>query len=817
MARTDHVEGTPERVLPVLTTALRHRWTSSVFGIVTEGSVRRRPSDVARLVTSVVVVGLTAAAAREGTVIEAGVLSFLGSLPGGLGSLFSFVYGLGVCVAAALVVTALVARRPRLLLTMLVAAAGSWLAAIGLDHLVDLPDRLARTGAQIHGLDPDFPLVALATMAAVLLSARPYLTRPARRLLGAVFWLAAASALCLAAGLPTGVIASLLVGWGASALAHLSFGTPAATPSSHQVAGSLRDLGVDPEGLTLADHQYWGRTRYRAGRAGELSIDVVGRDAADARLLAKLWRFVWYKDSGPTLSLTREGQVEHEAYVLLLAQRSGAHIPDVVAAGVAGDRDDAVLVVRDPVGVPLPVAGSGAITDAVLDDGWANLGRLHEARIAHGNATAGNTVLTEDGATALVELTGAMTSAGEDRTRLDRVQFLATTADLVGDDRALAATERALGTAALTALLPLLQPAALTPAARRELRDAKAALASLAEAGAARTGTDLPKPEPLRRFSLGSVVLAGAFALGIYLLVGELVGVAEMGDIFRGAIWGWVAVAFVLAQSQRFSGAVALTGAVATPLPLGPVVGVEFARAFTGLVGGTAGNVALSVRFFEKRGLPVAVAVSSGVLDSLGGFAVQMVLVVVGLAATGSDFTFGGTSSSGGSSGSDGTSVPGWLLALAAAIAIAAVVALVVPRVRRRIRDAVHAQLHDATANLRGILSTPRNAVKLFGGNLVTQILSAMVLGAALHAYGESLPLLQLVVINSFASLIGGMAPIPGGMGVVEAGLIAGFTAAGIPQAEAVAATFTARMCSSYLPPIWGWFSLSWLRHHDYV
>lgn len=816
MARTAHLEDTPERVLPVLTSAIRHRWTASVFGIVAEGSVRRRPSDVARLVTSVVVVGLTAAAAREGTVIEAGVLSFLASLPGSLGSLFSFVYGLGVCVAAALVVTALAARRPRLLLTLLVAGAVSWLVAIGLDHLVDLPDRLARAGAQIHGLDPDFPLVPLATMAAVLLSARPYLTRPARRLLGAVFWLAATSALCLAAGLPTGVIASLLVGWGAAALAHLSFGTPAATPSAHQVAHSLRDLGVNPDGLVLADHQYWGRTRYRAGGDGELSVDVVGRDAADARLLAKLWRFVWYKDSGPTLSLTREGQVEHEAYVLLLAQRSGAHIPDVVAAGVAGDRDDAVLVVRDPAGVPLTAAGAGAITDAVLDDGWANLGRLHEARIAHGNATAGNTVLTDDGATALVELTGAMTSAGEDRTRLDRVQFLATTADLVGDDRALAAAERALGTTALTALLPLLQPAALTPAARHELTDPKAALASLGEAGAARTGIDLPKPEPLRRFSLGSVVLAGAFALGIYLLVGELVGVAEMGDIFRGAIWGWVAVAFVLAQSQRFSGAVALTGAVATPLPLGPVVGVEFARAFTGLVGGTAGNVALSVRFFEKRGLPVAVAVSSGVLDSLGGFAVQMVLVVVGLAATGSDFTFGGTSSSGGNS-SDGTSVPGWLLALAAAIAIAAVGALVVPRVRRRIRDAVHAQLHDATANLRGILSTPRNAVKLFGGNLVTQILSAMVLGAALHAYGESLPLLQLVVINSFASLVGGLAPIPGGMGVVEAGLIAGFTAAGIPQAEAVAATFTARMCGSYLPPIWGWFSLSWLRHHDYV
>ena len=105
----------------------------------------------------------------------------------------------------------------------------------------------------------------------------------------------------------------------------------------------------------------------------------------------------------------------------------------------------------------------------------------------------------------------------------------------------------------------------------------------------------------------------------------------------------------------------------------------------------------------------------------------------------------------------------------------------------------------------------------LFGGNLVTQVLFALVLEAALHAYGESLPLLQLILINSLASLLGGMAPVPGGMGVVEAGLIAGFTAAGIPQTQAVAATFTARLFTAYLPPIWGWFALQWLRRNDYV
>jgi uncharacterized protein (TIRG00374 family) len=126
-------------------------------------------------------------------------------------------------------------------------------------------------------------------------------------------------------------------------------------------------------------------------------------------------------------------------------------------------------------------------------------------------------------------------------------------------------------------------------------------------------------------------------------------------------------------------------------------------------------------------------------------------------------------------------------------------------------------QWESARDNLRGILTTPSKAAMLFGGNVASQIAFALVLEAALHAYGWSLPLMQIVVINSFASVVGGAAPVPGGMGVIEAGLIGGFTAAGIPQSVAVATTFTARLFTAYLPPIWGWFALRWLRQNEYV
>ena len=64
-------------------------------------------------------------------------------------------------------------------------------------------------------------------------------------------------------------------------------------------------------------------------------------------------------------------------------------------------------------------------------------------------------------------------------------------------------------------------------------------------------------------------------------------------------------------------------------------------------------------------------------------------------------------------------------------------------------------------------------------------------------------------------SLLGGLAPVPGGMGVMEASFISGLTLAGVPEGPAIAATFIYRMVTAYLPPIWGWVAMLWLRHTD--
>ena len=107
--------------------------------------------------------------------------------------------------------------------------------------------------------------------------------------------------------------------------------------------------------------------------------------------------------------------------------------------------------------------------------------------------------------------------------------------------------------------------------------------------------------------------------------------------------------------------------------------------------------------------------------------------------------------------------------------------------------------------------------MELFGGNLGTEVFFALTLGAACHAYGVHLLLIQLLVINMTASALSGLIPVPGGVGAAEAGLTAGLVAMGVDESTAFAIALTHRFCTNYLPPIWGYFSLQWLERKDFV
>lgn len=103
------------------------------------------------------------------------------------------------------------------------------------------------------------------------------------------------------------------------------------------------------------------------GEAGEaVRIKVYGRDARDAQLLNAMWRKIWYSNDS-SLSGSRERQVEHEAFITLLAATSGVAVPEVAVAGLTM-QGGALIAVRG-AGRPLGEVEANDPTDLVLGSG----------------------------------------------------------------------------------------------------------------------------------------------------------------------------------------------------------------------------------------------------------------------------------------------------------------------------------------------------------------------------------------------------------------------------------------------------------------
>jgi uncharacterized protein (TIRG00374 family) len=291
-----------------------------------------------------------------------------------------------------------------------------------------------------------------------------------------------------------------------------------------------------------------------------------------------------------------------------------------------------------------------------------------------------------------------------------------------------------------------------------------------------------------------------------------LIDVSKSFDTVIGADWLWVIMALVLAQLAYVASAVEGIGSVAGPLPFGRAVAVEFANAFSALAGGAAAVFATRVRFFQKQGYDATVALSSGAIMTTASWLAITVLFLVSLPFSSGSIHLQATPQSGGDS-----KLVWIILAVVVAVAVLAGLVLAVPRLRRLAADKLRPKVRDIWGDLRQVASSPNKLVLLLGGSLGNELLVAMALSVSLRAFGDHLRLPTLIVVITLAGIVGGVSPSPGGMGVVEAGMILGLTAAGVSEADATAAVFIQRLFTSYLPPIWGWFTLVWMRKREYL
>ena len=453
--------------------------------------------------------------------------------------------------------------------------------------------------------------------------------------------------------------------------------------------------------------------------------------------------------------------------------------------------------------------------DVVLDDLFTQILRLRAGRIAHGAISPETVVLEPSGQAGLVDFRMASVAAGSDQLDRDMAAGLATAALVVGPEEAVAAASRVVPADALAAALPFVQRAALDPEAQHALSGDKAVLSTLRTEGATAAGVESAQAHRAPTHQLDQPDCSSWAPWSGDGPSSECSSnVTKSWSTITGAKWGWVVIVFVLAQAAYPAIAVTTVGSVTDPLPFGRTWALEQADTFVALAGGSMAVLATRVRFFQKEGYNATLAVSSGVLISTASWIVKGGLFLICLPFALGQLHF--TESPSSESGSHAKLL--WLIVLAVigvGLLLGAVFA--VPRWRRMAAEKLRPKVSETWAHLRVLATHPRNLIEIFGGNVAAQLFVALALGASLHAFGDRLSLATIVVVLTLGSMLGGVSPVPGGMGVVEAGMIFGLTAAGISDSVAVAAVFVQRLFTAYLPPIWGWFILVGMRRRDYL
>jgi undecaprenyl-diphosphatase len=789
------------------------RWRSHTFGPASELPYRRRTSDWVRLIIAVAIVAFAIANENSPGDFEQNLYALLNGLPGDLRSFFTALYDIAALWALGIVVVAaLIARRWRLARDLAIAGGAAWLIGRFLGALVVNDESLEKSldiVTRLGDASPSFPVVRLAIVVAIVVTAGPYLTRPIRRLGQLLVLALALSAMYLGTGDPNAVLAALGLGWGLGALVHLVFGSPGGRPTRRQVSAALEELEVPTLDVELAPVQSPSATLMVArDTEGPLHVRVLGRDEADAQFYAKAWRWLLYKDSGPELHLTRLSDVEHEAYTLLLAHRAGVHVPEVVVAGTAGP-GAALLVTRPLEGAPLAEAGARALTDRRLADVWDQLRRLHEAHVEHGALNARHLVVTSKGI-GIDDFSRATGAASDARRGSDIAELLATTAALVGNDRAVKAAVAGLGKEKVAAALPFLQSAALSHDMRPHKRHDKKALTEqltqLREAAAKATRTEAPPLQQLYRVNSTNLLMAIGTLIAVFALLSQVGDPEEFWNTIKNADWAWLAAALGLSFLTNFATAVSLSGTVPINLPLLRTAELQLSMSFSNLAVPAIGGMAAQIRFLQKQGVDLASAVASGgLLANVGNIVACTLLFFVALFLSPTTIDTG--------------KIPvDAIVQVIVLVVVVAAVGLVLVLKIRKLRDVVVPPVTSGAKTIWAAIRSPRRLFQLFGGNIINALMYATVMMFCLYAFGGEMNFWTLLAINIFVGTIASLVPIPGGgTAVASVGMSGALTAAGISTEIAVAAVLANQLVANFIPAVPGWFATNNLLHDDYL
>jgi glycosyltransferase 2 family protein len=778
----------------------------------------RHPGDVIRLIAAAVVLAVagTVAALVPSTALRPDAAAVSGTGPGtAAGQVLTGLVQVSIAGAAlVLLVAGLRRRRFRVIATV----AGAFVAAAALMTAIMYLTGQAPLGPLTAGLrehswlgGAGFPNPAvIAGLAAVAVAAEPWLSRPWRRTAWATLLLIAVARVITGGLSPIDLVLAVAAGVAVGAGLLVVFGVPDRRMDAAGVAAALRAGGVPAREVTVASTTAKGSRPFRAvtGDGQALFVKVFGSDQRDADLLYRTYRAIRLRgvgDTRPAASLFKA--VEHEALVAVMAERAGVTVPHVGQLIKAGD-GSVLLTMELVAGQPLDEIPDGDITDQLARDLWLEVSRLHRARIAHRSLHVGNIMVGGDGRPRLVDFSFAEVAATDRQMAIDTAELVASLAGRIGPDRAVGSAQPAIGRDGVAAAVPLLQPLALSASTRRRIKGQDALLKRTREAAIAASGdqadTNLAQLQRVRpRTLLTIAALAGAF----YYLLPQIAQVSSSWHAILSANWVWLPLIILLSALTYVASAMALIGGVPGRVPFWPTVVAQFASSFINRVSpANVGGMALNVRFLQRAGSDAPASVAAVGVNSLAGAIMHLVLIVVFFVLAGHDLTKAFKLPSGSKI----------LLILAVIIAVIGIVLATRPG-RRWARKQLVPMVRSAAVSLRRVAASPVKLGLLFGGSALITLLYIAALVASIKAFATGPSMVIVGAVYLGAAALAAAAPTPGGLGAIEAALIAGLTGVGMLAGPAVSAVLLYRLATYWLPVLPGWLSWRFLQRREYL
>ena len=142
---------------------------------------------------------------------------------------------------------------------------------------------------------------------------------------------------------------------------------------------------------------------------------------------------------------------------------------------------------------------------------------------------------------------------------------------------------------------------------------------------------------------------------------------------------------------------------------------------------------------------------------------------------------------------------------------------LFVPTLRRWLATDVRPKLKEVTSDLAELAGEPKRLALIVLGDAGTTLGAALALWASVEAFGGGATFVTCSVVTMVGGTLASAAPTPGGVGAVEAALIGGLAAFGVPAAVGVPSVLLYRVLTCWLPVFVGWPVMRWLTANDMI